>query len=161
MALALVAAVVAAGYLHTLSYSFHFDDFSSIRDNPVLDRPGDLAALWSFRPSRVFLYLSLSLNAALTGRSVVGLRVVNLLIHIAASLLVGWIAAELGRRLSEGAARGVESGDPLAARARAGASGAAASAGGARETGRAARPEGVGLIAALLFAAHPDRKSVV
>jgi tetratricopeptide (TPR) repeat protein len=125
----MVAAVIAAGYLHTLPYSFHFDDVTSLRDNAALDRPGDLRALWSFRPSRFVLYLSFAWNAAVTGRTPAGLRIGNLLIHLASSLLVGWIAAELQRRLGEKRGRIIG--------------------------GRAASPEMVGAIAALIFAAHP------
>jgi hypothetical protein len=70
------------------------------------------------------VHLSLALNLALTGRGPVGLRAINLVIHLLASLLVGWIVAELAR------------GEPSDARQR-------------------ASPRMVGLVAALLFAAHP------
>jgi hypothetical protein len=43
---ALVAAVIVAGYAHTLAYPFHFDDFDWIRDNPALRPPLDLRAIW-------------------------------------------------------------------------------------------------------------------
>jgi Flp pilus assembly protein TadD len=127
---ALVALVVAAGYLHALPSAFHFDDITSVRDNPALDHPGDLRALWAFRPSRFVLYLSLAWNVALTGRAPAGIRAVNVLVHFLNALLVGWIAAELFRRVGAGRR--------------------------AQKTPRPqVTPEGVGLIAALLFAAHP------
>lgn len=115
-------AVIAAGYLHVLGAPFQYDDLSSIRDNPALDRPTDLGAIWRFRPPRFIVHLSLAWNLALTGRAPWGLRLVNLLIHFAAALLVGWIASELARRL-----RGPPAGEA----------------------------ESIGLVAALLFAAHP------
>jgi tetratricopeptide (TPR) repeat protein len=125
----LVAIVIAIGYAHTAGYPPVFDDYDSIVNNAALDRPGDPAALWRFRPSRVVTYLSLALNVAITGRSPAGLRVVNLLLHLACALLVGGIGAHLTRRLS-----------------RSGASAAARP---------PVSPATAGLVAALLFAAHP------
>jgi hypothetical protein len=126
----LVALVVLAGYLHTLSYPFQFDDLLNIQANAALARPFDVAANWRFRPSRVVVYLSLAWNGALTGLTPRGLRIGNLLIHVLAALLVGWLAKELTRRLAPRA-------PPEAAR-----------------SGRPS-PEMVGLLSALLFAAHP------
>ena len=139
----MVALVITAGYFHTLAFPYHFDDFSSIRDNPVLDHPGDLRGIWEFRPSRFIVHLSLALNIALTGRSPAGLRLINLLIHLGASLVVGAIARELARQIAVGGAARAD-----ATRAR----GAPAS--------EAAHPapavaDAIGLLAALLFAAHP------
>jgi tetratricopeptide (TPR) repeat protein len=126
----LVLAVVAAGYLHALGYPFHFDDLSNIRDNAALGPPPDVAGLWHFRPARIALYLSLALNALVTGRTAPGIRAGNLLIHAVAACLVGGIATRLAAAFD---ARRAEAGRPV-------------------PTGRAAR---VGLWAALLFAAHP------
>ncbi len=117
--------MVAAGYLHTLPFPFQFDDFSSIRNNRALDDPLDLGTIWRFRPSRFITHISLAWNIAITGRSPGGLRVVNLLIHLGASLLVGRIVAELARGLAP------------------------------RRDSRRPAPEAIGLLAALLFAAHP------
>ncbi len=128
--MAVLVAVVLAGYLHTLPYPFHFDDYQSIRDNPTLTHPTDLAAIWSFHPPRVALYTSLAWNAALTGRSPAGFRAVNLLVHLLNALLVGWIAAELTRRLVPAA----RAAGPRASRL---------------------SPEAIGLMSAALFAAHP------
>lgn len=127
---ALVTLVVLAGYLHTLSYPFQFDDLFNIQANTALADPLDVAANWRFRPSRVVVSLSLALNGALAGLTPRGLRIGNLLIHIVASLLVGWLAKELTQRLAPGARKE-----------------------GARS--RAPSPATVGLLSALLFAAHP------
>ena len=127
---ALTAIVVAAGYLHTLRYPLHFDDFDWIRDNAALAPPLDLAAIWDFRPSRFVADLTFALNRATTGASPASYRATNLLIHWLAALLVGWIAAELARASLRR--------EPASAGRRAPAS-----------------PATLGLAAALLFAAHP------
>lgn len=128
-AAALVVLVVGAGYLHTLGYPFQFDDLMNIQSNTALTRPFDLAAIWSFRPSRVVVSLSLAWNGALTGLTPWGLRLGNLLIHVLAALLVGWIGRELTRRVAWGPRAGPAAWRPV--------------------------PETVGLVSALLFAAHP------
>ncbi len=140
----LVALIVLIGYGHTLSYPFLYDDVSSIRDNAVLDRPGDLRALWSFRPSRIIVHLSLAWNVALGGRDPAAMRAVNLVIHALCALLVGWIAFELSRLLAR--ARG----DANARGSQTRGTGALRS-----PAWQPAPPELVGLCAALLFAAHP------
>jgi len=127
------ALVVAAGYLQTLHYPFHFDDFDWIRDNPALRPPLDLAAIWDFRPSRFVADFTFALNWITTGSSPASFRATNLLIHWLAALLVGWIAAELAR-----AVRGENA--PGAARA---------------PRAPRALPETTGVFAALIFAAHP------
>ena len=104
ISLAALAAVlvIVAGYLHTLNYPFHFDDFDWIRDNPALRPPLDLAAIWDFRPSRFVADLTFALNQVMTGASPASYRTTNLLIHWLAALLVGWIAAELARAARAG-----------------------------------------------------------
>jgi tetratricopeptide (TPR) repeat protein len=104
--LGFVAAFVAlliVGYAHTLGYPYHFDDFYSVRDNPALRAPWDLAGIWQFRPSRVVTHLSLAWNLAVAD-SPLSLHLGNVLIHAAASLLVGWIAAAVSSRLRGGRA---------------------------------------------------------
>jgi hypothetical protein len=145
------AVVLFVGYGHTLGYPYQYDDFSSIRDNPVLRAPGDLAAIWGFRPSRTVTHLSLAWNLQLA-ESTTGLRVVNIFIHAATSLLVGWIAAALWTRSAQrppppDPAPGSSRIPPLArgrGRARAGTS-----------PGGDLSAFGVGACSALLFAAHP------
>ena len=126
---AAAALVVAAGYLHTLHYPFHFDDFDWIRDNPALRPPLDLAAIWDFRPSRFVADLTFALNWITSGGTPASFRATNLLIHWLSSLLVGWIAVELARAVPGK----VSSGAPRAA----------------------AASIAIGVIAALIFAAHP------
>jgi hypothetical protein len=126
---ACVTLVVLAGYLHTLAYPFQFDDLMNIQANEALRRPFDLAANWRFRPSRVVVSLSLAWNAAVTGLTPQGLRIGNLLIHLLSALLVGWIGKELTRRLASSTRADKRAWQPS--------------------------PETVGLVSALLFAAHP------
>jgi hypothetical protein len=123
----LVVLVVVAGYAHTLGYPYHFDDYSNIRDLSALGPPPDVGAIWRFRPSRFVLYLSLAINALVTGRTPAGLRAGNLLIHVGAAWLVGALATRLTRALAPH-----EAGRDLEKRARV-----------------------IGAIAALIFAAHP------
>jgi len=125
VAVAAVAAVILAGYLHTLGFPFHFDDLLWLRDNPALRAPLDAEAVWRFRPGRSVPMLTFAAQVAWFGASLQGLRAANLLIHGLAALLAGWIVAEVVRRTA----------------VRKGAGGAS--------------PESIGLIAALLFAAHP------
>jgi Tfp pilus assembly protein PilF len=137
--------VVAAGYLRTLSYPFHFDDFDWIRDNPALRPPLDLAAIWDFRPSRFLADLTFALDRVMTGGSPASYRATNLVIHWLAALLVGRIAADLA-----GAAHaGTQGAGPV--------SGARAAGAREPEAARSAphRAGMIGLVAALLFAAHP------
>ncbi|HKQ56259.1 MAG TPA: tetratricopeptide repeat protein [Candidatus Eisenbacteria bacterium] len=94
-------ALLVVGYAHTLSYPYHFDDFYSVRDNPALRAPGDLAAIWQFRPSRFVTHLSLAWNLAVAD-SPLSLHLVNVLIHAAASLLVGLVAAAVSSQLRGG-----------------------------------------------------------
>jgi hypothetical protein len=92
-------ALLVIGYGHTLAYPYHFDDFYSIRDNPALRSPLALGEIWRFRPSRVVTHLSLAWNMAVAS-SPASLRLVNVVIHAATSLLVGWLAAALANRLA-------------------------------------------------------------
>ena len=95
-----VVFVVIAGYAHTLGYPYHFDDYSNIRDLSALGPPPDVGAIWRFRPSRFVLYLSLAINALVTGRTPAGLRAGNLLIHVGSALMVGVLARQLARALT-------------------------------------------------------------
>ncbi len=125
--LGVVALVIVVGYARTLGYPFHFDDFSNLRDNAALGPPLDLGALWAFRPSRFVLYLSFALNVLVAGPSPGSLRLVNLVIHFLTAMLAGVVAAGLTRCFGRRA-------DPH---------------------GIEASARRVGVIAALLFAAHP------
>ena len=139
----LAAVVVAAGYLHTLHYPFHFDDFDWIRDNLALQPPLDIAAIWDFRPSRFVANLTFALNRIITGESPASYRATNGVIHWLVALVVGWIAAQLA-----GAARAAAPREPSPGPRAPLRSAVAAPRG-------LASPSSVGLVATLFFAAHP------
>jgi protein O-mannosyl-transferase len=87
--LVLLAGLVAYG--NTLHVPFVFDDHSSIVDNPVIKNLDNfLASLDGYRynPRRVIGYLTFALNYRFGGLDVFGYHLVNLGIHLAASLLV-------------------------------------------------------------------------
>ncbi|MGD8394141.1 MAG: tetratricopeptide repeat protein [Candidatus Eiseniibacteriota bacterium] len=126
------AAVIAGAYLHTLDDGYAFDDYESIRDNPTLDHWRDIGPIWHFRPSRFVVHMSLALNVATSGRSLVAFRLTNLVIHWLCAVLVGWIAVQLLEVTRSGAPPRAP-GDPSSSR----------------------RATWIALAAALVFAAHP------
>jgi tetratricopeptide (TPR) repeat protein len=104
--------VVACGvvFANTLYNGFHFDDIYRIQDNPgikdfwppwrhFLDphTSSGLPRLVQYRP---LLPLSLSINYAIAGHSLVGYHIGNLLLQAAASILVFFFAKELLNRAS-------------------------------------------------------------
>ena len=86
-----LAALCAAAYANTLHAPFIFDDFFTIVNNPGIRRLWPLSdvtatsfpALWG----RPLLGLSLKINYALGGYSVVGYHLFNLLVHLLNALL--------------------------------------------------------------------------
>jgi hypothetical protein len=91
----LVAIAVVLTYAHTLDVPFYLDDFSSIKENPVIynwqingwqDFIGQIWKLWQDYPYRVVGYLSFALNYQIHQFQVAGYHLVNIFIH----LLAGW-----------------------------------------------------------------------
>ena len=93
-ALFLIAFMAAIAYSNTFTCSFHFDDISSIVDNPAIRDLGDPGAIWRFMNRRFIGNLSFALNYRLHGLDVTGYHIFNLIVHIAASLLA-WNLARL------------------------------------------------------------------
>jgi hypothetical protein len=89
VAAAIVLAALAA-YSSAFGASFHFDDLSSIVDNPQIR---ELGRLWPPSGTRWLGYVSFALNYRLGGLSVVGYHVANVAIHAVNALLVAWLAA--------------------------------------------------------------------
>jgi tetratricopeptide (TPR) repeat protein len=83
--LLLVAVATALAYSNTLGATFHFDDYSSIVDNPAIR---DLGRAWSASGPRWLGELSFALNYRLGGLDVAGYHVANLLIHVGNGLLL-------------------------------------------------------------------------
>ncbi len=80
--------VVLLAYGHTLDVPFYLDDYSSIRENPLIrdiDRP---AALFDAYPARFIGYLSFAVNYELHGYQLAGYHITNILIHALTSLVV-------------------------------------------------------------------------
>jgi tetratricopeptide (TPR) repeat protein len=92
-----ITSLIIAVYANTLGVPFYFDDFSSIVNNPAIRHWQDTAAIWNFSPFRFITYFSFSLNYSAHGLNLVGYHVVNIAIHIAASLAVFWFCSLLLR----------------------------------------------------------------
>ncbi len=95
----LVTVAVVVAYANTFTVPFVFDD-TGILESPELHALSWRTVAGSTRP---LVQLSFALNWALGGAAVVGYHVVNLAIHLAASLLLYGIAARTLRR-TDGAA---------------------------------------------------------
>ncbi|MEA1928337.1 MAG: tetratricopeptide repeat protein [Candidatus Auribacterota bacterium] len=84
--------LIVAVYGQTVFSSFHFDDRSSILMNPVLKSgSGTIGELWHYWPTRVITTFTFFLNYRTCGLEPFGYHLVNLLIHIANSILVYFI----------------------------------------------------------------------
>ncbi|WP_353572269.1 tetratricopeptide repeat protein [Candidatus Albibeggiatoa sp. nov. BB20] len=76
-------------YGHTLDVPFYLDDFSSIQENPIIYQwQGTIKELWQFAPMRTVGYLSFALNYQVHQFQVDGYHIVNISIHVLASLAV-------------------------------------------------------------------------
>jgi len=105
--LATLVAAVLATFANTLGNGFHLDDFYRVVDNPGIHRvwpiwihflnPGTMATLDRITQFRPLLPLTLSLNYAVAGDSLVGYHLANLAIHLGSTLLVYALSVELLR----------------------------------------------------------------
>ncbi len=85
----LIIFAIIAVYGQTLDVPFYLDDFSSIQENPVIYQwQGTIEELQKFAPMRTIGYLSFALNYQIHQFQVAGYHVVNIVIHILASLAV-------------------------------------------------------------------------
>jgi protein O-mannosyl-transferase len=71
--------------------SFHFDDKFSITDNFAIRNIQNLRNIWNFWPVRFITLISFALNYHFHGLQVFGYYIVNILIHIIASIGVYWL----------------------------------------------------------------------
>jgi tetratricopeptide (TPR) repeat protein len=84
-------------YSNTFTSPFHFDDLQNIKESPTAHQLVDEditlteAVLESYCTNRPIANVSLLLQYALHGENVMGYHVVNLVIHMAAGLLLYWI----------------------------------------------------------------------
>jgi tetratricopeptide (TPR) repeat protein len=100
---ALIAAAVAAAYSNTFGVPFIFDDLDAILKNRTIQPGWTLAGILHGQVGtsalgRPLLNLSLALNQSISGVQVWSYHALNLLIHLAAALvLLGLVRRTLGR----------------------------------------------------------------
>jgi len=93
----LICTVGILAYSNTFQSAFHFDDETSILQNPAIRHLNDLQAIFYYAPSRFVTYLSFAVNYAADGVSVIGYHIVNLAIHLLAGLMVWLFARQMLR----------------------------------------------------------------
>lgn len=87
-ALILLIAVIVT-YGHTLDVPFYLDDFSSIKENPILyNWQGTFFEIWNTYKLRVIGYLSFALNYQFHQFQVYGYHLINIFIHFLTGLAV-------------------------------------------------------------------------
>ena len=118
-------------YSGTFGSSFHFDDETSILNNPWIRNPANIGDVFSYGKTRFLTYFTFSLNYGLSGENVLGYHIVNLGVHLATALMV-WLFVWQALRL------------PLV---------------GDKRAAQAAPM--ISLIAALVFVAHPIQTQAV
>ena len=77
-----------AAYSNTFHVPFQYDDVSDVAGNHILKPPLDLGKIWESYPPRFVTSLSFALQFAITGSTPWGFHVVNLLIHLLASITI-------------------------------------------------------------------------
>ncbi len=83
----LIAVIVTYG--HTLDVPFYLDDFSSIKENPILyNWQGTFFEIWNAYKLRVIGYLSFALNYQFHQFQVYGYHLINIFIHLLTGLAV-------------------------------------------------------------------------
>ena len=90
--------LVVAGtvlYSGTLVAGFHLDDFRTIVLNDAIDDPGDFVRIAAFNPRRIIGTYTFAVNRAFTGADPAGFHIVNILIHILASIVVYLLSTRL------------------------------------------------------------------
>jgi len=79
-------------YSHTLAYTFQYDDYPVIVNNPLIEE-SNIITIWNnlYNPSRFIAYVSFAANYAYGGLNVIGFRLTNIIIHICTALMVRWL----------------------------------------------------------------------
>ena len=128
---AIVAALTIVAYLPSFRVPFQFDDWARISGNPGFASGDWLQAIGWLGSARVLPAITLALNYAVAGQDTTGYHVVNLLVHLLASLGV-YVLALLSCRTPR-----------------------------LRDSALATRPVLFASAAALLFACHPLQTQAV
>ncbi len=84
-------------YSNTFDGAFQLDDETSITTNERIHRLEDIGTIWRHWPARFLTYLSLAVNYHIGKEEVFGYHVVNLTLHLVATLLVFWFIGLLFR----------------------------------------------------------------
>jgi hypothetical protein len=83
----LVIAAALAAFAAVVPSSFHFDDYAMFSD-PAVTSPFGWIEVWRFAQTRPLTYFTFWLNYQLGGTSPVGYHVLNLALHVGASVLL-------------------------------------------------------------------------
>ena len=89
-----LSAIVMLGiiiYSNSFNCSFHFDDASSIVANKAIQNLSDIKAWWNYSSGRPIAYFTFAVNYHYGELNVWGYHLVNLIIHLITSCIVGWL----------------------------------------------------------------------
>ncbi|MCD6308086.1 MAG: tetratricopeptide repeat protein, partial [Candidatus Latescibacteria bacterium] len=78
-------------YANSFDCSFHLDDYDDIINNHAIRNLHDIGGIWEYMNLRFVGYLTFALNYHFNRLDVSGYHLVNLLVHIGASLSVLWL----------------------------------------------------------------------
>ncbi len=77
-----------AVYSNTFNSPFHLDDNHAIVKNTAIKDITDIKTIWNIQPTRFLTFFTFALNYHFHGLAVVGYHIVNIIIHIAASIFL-------------------------------------------------------------------------
>ncbi|MFC1606603.1 tetratricopeptide repeat protein [Candidatus Latescibacterota bacterium] len=80
-------------YANSLDCSFHLDDHNNIIENEAIRDISDIGSIVGYAPSRTVGVISFALNYHFHKLDLTGYHIVNLVIHICASLAVWWLVS--------------------------------------------------------------------
>ena len=89
-----IALIIILGiiiYSNSFNCSFHFDDTGSIVDNAAIKNLSDIKAIWNYSNNRFVAYFTFALNYHFGELNVWGYHLMNLMIHLATSIIVWWL----------------------------------------------------------------------
>ncbi len=78
-------------YSNSFNCSFHFDDLNSIINNSAIQDLSNIKALLSYSSNRPIAYFTFAVNYYYGQLNVWGYHLVNLIIHLITSCIVGWL----------------------------------------------------------------------
>lgn len=79
-------------YSNTFSVPIHYDGVSFIKENDAIRNIWDLKAIWLYWPNRFIPILTFAFNYSLHKLQLFGYHLINLMIHLGATLCVWWLA---------------------------------------------------------------------